>query len=311
MAQRIFSPLFRYPLWLIPLAYFSLSFSFPSVILASPSEQKILLGSGSIGDVFLELNGDSRQVVAKKWYKPDALRLPDAMIYLKGYTLAQGLDHPGIVRVYDITMHEEKNANAPTVSMEYVPGFTLENIVKTQSYTESDIKAWMRSLLGILSFLEKKKILHRDVKLGNVICRKDSHQLVLLDWDYSVHAFAPYVTHMGTPNFISPELLLQVISQKSQTGLSYNLSKSDIWAAGIILYYLVYKKSPYVARSSREELYQEIINPEPISFPPTFQGNPVPDELQQLLRSLLDKDPVSRWSATRALARSVWLGSFV
>jgi polo-like kinase 1 len=91
----------------------------------------------------------------------------------------------------------------------------------------------------MLKFLRQKKIIHRDLKLGNLLLGKNMEVKVC---DFGLAVQLNSVTEMrqticGTPNYIAPEML-----QKTNNGHSFEV---DIWALGIIVYALLVGKPPF------------------------------------------------------------------
>ncbi len=87
-------------------------------------------------------------------------------------------------------------------------------------------------MLAILLVLEQKNIVHRDIKLENILLVDDSENLgiKLVDFGLATYKGVRNVSHRcGTPGYAAPEIL----SRKS-----YNLDKVDIYSLGVVLYIL-------------------------------------------------------------------------
>ena len=164
------------------------------------------------------------------------------------------LRHPNITRYYDRVIDKEKAKLY--IVMEYCSGGDLaqeirkrkrqlrENPTDKSVYVPEEM-AWKVIAQLTLALLEchrrkeSNKILHRDLKPGNVFF--DAEQNVKLGdfglsrvmGDESVFAY----THVGTPYYMSPE---QIQEQR------YN-EKSDIWSAGCCIYEMVCLKAPFEA----------------------------------------------------------------
>lgn len=91
----------------------------------------------------------------------------------------------------------------------------------------------------MLQFLRSKKVIHRDLKLGNLLLG-DSMMVKVCDFGLAVQLDTfdeMRQTVCGTPNYIAPEML-----DKNSVGHSFQV---DIWALGIIIYALIIGKPPF------------------------------------------------------------------
>lgn len=118
------------------------------------------------------------------------------------------------------------------------------------------------------------KILHRDLKPGNVFIDSQSNVklgdfgLSRIMGDQSVFAY----THVGTPYYMSPE---QIMEQK------YN-HKSDIWSAGCVVYEIVSLRAPFEA-TNQIQLAHKIKKGEIDRIPAMYS-----DQLFQILKSMIE-----------------------
>jgi polo-like kinase 1 len=92
--------------------------------------------------------------------------------------------------------------------------------------------------LDAVEYCHKKRIVHRDLKLGNILLDKE---MTLKLSDFGLAAKLNFEdekrrTMCGTPNYIAPEVL------ESKFGHSYEV---DIWAIGVIIYTLIFGKPPF------------------------------------------------------------------
>ena len=92
--------------------------------------------------------------------------------------------------------------------------------------------------MDAVEYCHKKRIIHRDLKLGNILLDKE---MTIKLSDFGLAAKLNFEdekrrTMCGTPNYIAPEVL------DSKFGHSYEV---DIWAIGVIIYTLIYGKPPF------------------------------------------------------------------
>jgi len=110
-------------------------------------------------------------------------------------------------------------------------GELFDRVLKRKKYTEREAAIVMRQLLEALVYLESKRIIHRDLKLENILLvnKEDDCLIKLADFGLSVtlENLDPKV-RCGTPGYVAPEII---------TGKAYDC-KTDMFSAGAILYVL-------------------------------------------------------------------------
>lgn len=161
--------------------------------------------------------------------------------------ILKDLSHPNIVRYYDRIIDKQKGKIY--IVMEYCEGGDMGQLIKkckrNNDYIAEDVvwKIFMQLALALRECHHRaqRKILHRDIKPGNIFLDASTNVkigdfgLSRVLSDESQYAF----THVGTPYYMSPE---QMVDAK------YN-EKSDIWSAGCVLYEIAALKPPFQAGS--------------------------------------------------------------
>ena len=174
------------------------------------------------------------KILRKKEMKPESYEMVRNEI--EALKLCQ---HPNIVRLYDVL----ENVDYIFLVMELLRGGTLRDFVKQHkgALDEAMVKQIIRSLAFALEYMEKYGIVHRDLKLINVLLAGDPFALNVKLVDFGLaailapgqkcHSFA------GTLHFCAPEVIL---------GIPYAHSV-DVWGLGVITYYLLFRKMPFIA----------------------------------------------------------------
>jgi len=169
-------------------------------------------------------------------------------------------------------------------------GELYEEIVKRKSFSEKDASRIMEQLFSALNYLHKNNIVHRDLKLENLLLtRKNDLEIKLADFGLSkVYNGQAMFTACGTPYYVAPEIL---------TGDGYN-SKIDTWAAGVLLYVLLSGRLPFSGETD-VDLFKAIMDADLIWKKPQFDT--VSDDAKDLIQKLITKDIDSRLTAEEAL----------
>lgn len=112
-----------------------------------------------------------------------------------------GLNHPGIVKVYDIF----QAAGTACMVMEFVGGESLSEWLPRHAEDMRLVSDVLSRLLSALGYLHANEVLHRDIKPSNIIIRADA-QPVLIDFGAAMLGTPPTtITLVGTPGYAAPE----------------------------------------------------------------------------------------------------------
>ena len=124
----------------------------------------------------------------------------------------------------------------------YYEGQSL-NFFKEQKLTEKQIKFVSACIIQSLFYLRKKKIIHRDIMMKNIIMDKDKY-FNIIDFSYSIDYFHRNIkkNNMITYNLVSPPEILK------NAKYDYN---SDYYRLGSIIYYLIFKIYPYTVKKKK------------------------------------------------------------
>ena len=170
------------------------------------------------------------------------------------------------------------------------------------------VKSFLYQILKGVDYIHKKKVLHRDLKPQNILISSKENNSVsneIYSWikiiDFgTAKMFKKEIIKgndiVGTLYYIAPE----VFSSNSD---NYD-EKSDIWSVGIILYKALTKKYPFIGKSDDETVLSILENDYDDSLLMNYS-----DELKDLIKNLLMKDPNKRPSAREAL-NHIWFKKF-
>jgi len=167
---------------------------------------------------------------------------------------------------------------------------------RRKAITEPETRYYMKQMLIGVKYLHDNKIIHRDLKLGNIFLN-DNMEIKLGDFGLATHVDYEGErkrTLCGTPNYIAPEVL-------QKKGHSYEV---DIWSLGCILYTLLVGKPPFET-STLKDTYNRIKNNEyhiPAKVGPLAK---------KLIFKLLQSDPARRPTIDEMLRDDFMTGGYM
>jgi len=253
-----------------------------------------VLGKGAMGTVYKGLDPAIDRLVALKTIRLDAVANEDEIQELKERLVREAkaagkLSHPNIVTIYDVG-HE---GDLQYIAMEYLEGFTLEEIIKRKVDLNYKIVAKLTvQACDALDYAHDRGIVHRDIKPANIMVL-NNFQVKVMDFGIARLETSSSMTQtgiaMGTPNYISPEQL---------QGLPVD-RRSDIFALGVVLYEFLTREKPFRGENLSQLIYN-IINHNP---PPVVEKNEnIPVVLNRVTMRAISKDPLQRYQRAGDLA---------
>src|SRR3989339_747944 len=207
------------------------------------------LGKGGMATVYLATHKDLGRKVAVKIMHPHLAADPESRIRFEREAKAIArLEHTNILQIYDFGSHE----NCFYIAMELIDGTDGEKLVKLNGPFPPEIAAVLFcGVAGGLHQAHVNHIIHRDIKLSNIIVKQDG-VAKLSDFGIVKTDDAASLTNVdsvvGTPYYLSPELV---------SGDPPSI-QSDIYALGVSLYYAITGHYPY-PKNSIPALFSQIV----------------------------------------------------
>lgn len=244
------------------------------------------LARGGMSTVYLALDTRLDREVAVKAMLPHLAEDPALVARFEGEAkTAARLSHPHVVGVLD-----QGHADGPTgevvayLVMEYVPGCTLRRIVRDEApLTARRALTLLLPVLDGLAAAHEAGLMHRDVKPENVLVGDDG-RIRVADFGLS-RATTSHTSGgqalVGTVAYLSPEL---VSGEEAD-------ARSDVYAAGIMLFELLTGRQPYTAGSPVQVAYEHIRSRVPA---PTTVVPEVPDAVSDLVLWCTEPAPADR-----------------
>ncbi|XP_032591245.1 serine/threonine-protein kinase 10 isoform X2 [Drosophila grimshawi] len=241
------------------------------------------LGDGAFGKVYKAQHKEHRRFAAAKMCTlEDEENLSDHMVEID---ILSEIKHPNIVELYEAFSIDDKL----WMLIEYCDGGALDSIMVEleKPLTEPQIAYVCKHMTEGLTFLHKNKVIHRDLKAGNVLLTMEGG-VKLADFGVSAknkHTMQKHDTFIGTPYWMAPELVLCETFRDNP----YD-HKVDIWSLGITLIELAQMEPPNSEMSPMRVLLK-IQKSEP---PKLEQPSRWSKEFNDFLKKSLVKDPQLR-----------------
>ena len=255
------------------------------------------LGRGGMGHVFLAEHAVLGRRVAVKALS-DALRAdPGARRrFVREARAAAALDHPNIVRVFDVDMTNDP----PFLVMEYVDGLSLQAAVaRAGSFSAGEAAAVGVQVADGLAQAAAVGLVHRDIKPANLLVDRRGAVKIL---DLGIVRFTHEDPHsradgsdiiLGTLDYLAPE---------QAEDCSAVDARADIYALGATLYFLLAGHPPYPVADVRRKLAAKL-GEDP---PPLHRLRPdVPPEFAAVVARLMARDPAARYQAPAAVVAAL------
>ena len=251
------------------------------------------LGGGGMGEVFrardLELDRD----VAIKMVRPELSDLDEvtARFRAEARTLA-GLGHSNIATVFRFFAHE----GTLYLVMEYISGKPFGDMLRDDgARPPAEVVHMVKQALSGLGYAHANKVVHRDIKPGNLML--DGHKTVkVLDFGIAHLLDQTRITQsgsvLGTPAYMAPE---QVLGQQVD-------GRTDLYALGVVLYEMLTGKLPFKA-NSQFELMRAHLETQPRSLKEL--NDTVPRPLQDTIVRALAKDSDQRYQSASEFANAL------
>lgn len=238
------------------------------------------IGQGQFGTVYLGKHRDTNLVVAVK--EIPRCRLTARLMKQMDQEIKsmKGVCSPNVIQLQEVLMTKHN----VYLFMEYCSGGDLDQFLSThRPVSEMLCKRWIRQLVDAFIALQEHRILHRDLKLGNLLLshvEAEQADVKLADFGFAkiLNEGSVAQTQLGTPMFMAPEIF-------NEEAYSY---KVDVWSLGVISFELLTGEPAFKAKTLAQ---LKLMQREPIVFPEECQ---ISQEARDFVVQMLIYNPDGR-----------------
>ena len=251
------------------------------------------LGIGTYGQVYLVQNKFTKEFFAMKEIPKTSEDLLSDTEIMDEIEILKKLNHPDIVRIIEFYNTE----SSYYIINEYCKhGELFAQINK--HFSETQIAVMFRQILSGLAYLHSNNIIHRDLKLENILINdieksyetnEDLFFLKIIDFGtakiFDKNKYPRAI--VGSIYYIAPEVLFKKYGKEC-----------DMWSAGVILYMFIVGSPPFDGKTNREIMDKIKVG----KYPKTGKRwNKASNEVKDLINKLLAIEPSKRLTAFQAL----------
>jgi eukaryotic-like serine/threonine-protein kinase len=269
-----------------------------------------LLGEGGMGAVYRARDTRLDRTVAIKVLTAEAAGGDASLGILREARAASGLNHPNIVTVHAVERARLSSVGAgeePEVDfivMECVTGEPLSRIVASGGLPIDRVFDYGQQIAAALGAAHEAGIVHRDVKAANVLVMPTGH-VKILDFGIAKRSALPEdVTQQLTVDTLPGSVLAGTFGYMSpeQIGGRAADRRSDVFAAGVILYEMLTGRRPFTG-DTQWAILDATVRHEPPSLKASRPD--VPDDLVAVVERCLAKNPDHRYASAGDLAAAL------
>lgn len=248
------------------------------------------LGDGAFGKVFKAQNKQNGTLAAAKVI--DTKTEDELEDYMVEIDILASCNHHHIVKLLDAFYFEGKL----WILIEFCAGGAVDAIMLEleRPLTEPQIRVVCKQTLEALAYLHETKVIHRDLKAGNILLSLDG-EVKLADFGVSAKntkTLQRRDSFIGTPYWMAPEVVMCETSKDRP----YDY-KADIWSLGVTLIELAQIEPPNHEMNPMRVLLKIAKSEPPTLMHPSRWSH----EFNDFLRKALDKNVDNRWSSVQLL----------
>jgi serine/threonine protein kinase len=268
------------------------------VSIANYALSSLTIGEGSFSKVKVARHKVLQKNVAMKLIKKSSIKDSYVLQNLEREANILGtLRHKNVVRLFEVL----QSCGHYCLAMEYYAGGSVcDHIQANGKLCEADARKYMAQLMNGLQYVHSQGVLHRDLKLENLLLNFDRSVLAITDFGLS-NFWQPGVqlnTFCGSPEYAAPELFAKD---------AYD-TKIDVWSSGVVLFGMLTARLPFDAEGKGKEHMKELVRQikASLTYKHLKKLSGTSKELRSLLSRMLSVDVELRISVPEILEDS-WI----
>jgi serine/threonine-protein kinase ULK/ATG1 len=269
-----------------------------------------LIGKGTFGEVYLTSKSNNSEIYATKRIEisNDEKQKETTSKYISNeIKIMKELDHPNIIKLHNLY----RTNNHLYFIMDYCNGGSLSSILNDyklhfgKPFSHEIIQHFMIQIVDGLKYIHSKNIIHRDIKLDNILLNFDniedkknfnllSAKIRIIDFGLATKLSPDGVakTYAGTPLNMDPNILKKYNKAGGYLRLQGYNQKADIWSLGTICFEMLTGEVLFKGENIKDLVEQE--DQGDYSIPINFE---LSKEIIDFLNSMIQYDPDMRISA--------------
>ena len=265
------------------------------------------LGKGAFGEVYITSKQGTQEKFATKKIDKKFARNPKAKKYIDNeIKILKSIEHENIIKLYD----QLETSQYYFLVTEYCNGGGLSDCLEYhinqyhKPFSEEVVQYLMRQIVSGIRYLHSKHILHRDIKLDNILVKFDTEEdkqkknmlkakVKIIDFGFARYLDPKELAFstLGSPINMEPGILRKLNKMENSRNYGYD-EKADIWSLGTICYEMLIGHCTFDASSMKELLAK-------VEAGNYLLPTSISKEAASFLNGMLQYDPKQRLNAEK------------
>ena len=265
------------------------------------------LGKGAFGEVYITSKQGTQEKFATKKIDKKFARNPKAKKYIDNeIKILKSIEHENIIKLYD----QLETSQYYFLVTEYCNGGGLSDCLEYhinqyhKPFSEEVVQYLMRQIVSGIRYLHSKHILHRDIKLDNILVKFDTEEdkqkknmlkakVKIIDFGFARYLDPKELAFstLGSPINMEPGILRKLNKMENSRNYGYD-EKADIWSLGTICYEMLIGHCTFDASSMKELLSK-------VEAGNYLLPTSISKEAASFLNGMLQYDPKQRLNAEK------------